>query len=170
MNTVNIILLFTATTTALIAGLLYAYSVAISPGLARLPDAGYLAAMQNINREILNPVFFLSFMGTVLLLPLSTFLHYSQPVSPRFILLLLATIVYAAGTFGVTVVGNVPLNEALDAVNLSAATPEQLATYRANFEGPWNKLHAIRTVCNVIALMLVILACMNKVNAVSDAK
>src|SRR5438105_15298485 len=94
MTTVNIILLATATTTALIAGLFYAYSCSVNPGLGRLPDNEYLAAMQSINRAILNPVFFMSFMGTLLLLPLSTYLHYRQPNRSLFYLLLMATILY----------------------------------------------------------------------------
>src|SRR5206468_9628718 len=86
MTFANIILLATATTTALIAGLFYAYSCSVNAGLGKLSDAAYLAAMQSINREILNPLFFMSFMGTLLLLPVCTWVHYSKPVSLRFYL------------------------------------------------------------------------------------
>jgi uncharacterized membrane protein len=160
MTFANIILLATATTTALIAGLFYAYSCSVNWGLGRLTDAGYLSAMQSINRAILNPLFFMSFMGTLLLLPLSTFLQYSNPVSPRFYLLLIATLVYAIGTFGVTIAGNVPLNEALDRFNIQSASAEEIARQRVLFEVPWNKLNAVRTIANVIALILVLIACM----------
>src|SRR5688572_10813811 len=106
----TIVLIVTGTTTGLIAGLFYAYSCSINPGLGRLPDEAYLTAMQSINKAILNPVFFISFMGTLILLPLCTYLHYRQPVSPKFILLLIATALYLVGVFGVTIFGNVPLN------------------------------------------------------------
>ncbi|MEZ0610062.1 DUF1772 domain-containing protein [Fibrella sp. WM1] len=155
----NLVLSATAVCTALIAGLFYAYSCSVNPGLGRLTDAQYLAAMQSINRAILNPVFFVSFMGTLMLLPVSTWLHYTQPLSNRFWLLLAATVLYATAVFGVTVMGNVPLNEALDTVNLPAASESELATARATFEQPWNRLHAVRTVAAVIALVLVVLAC-----------
>ncbi len=65
----NIILVFTATTTALIAGLFYAWSCSVTLGLARLPDTVYIAFMQATNKAILNPVFFISFIGTAILLP-----------------------------------------------------------------------------------------------------
>jgi uncharacterized membrane protein len=155
----NIALLAAAFTTALIAGLFYSYSCSVNWGLGRLTDADYLAAMQSINREILNPLFFMSFMGTLILLPLSAWLQYSNPASIRFYLLLAATLVYAVGTFGVTIMGNVPLNNALDAFNMQAASPEALHQQRALFEKPWNTLHTIRTIANAVALILVLLAC-----------
>jgi uncharacterized membrane protein len=162
MTFANIILLITAFTTALIAGLFYSYSCSVNPGLGKLPDAGYLAAMQSINREILNPLFFMSFMGTLILLPVSTWMQYSNPVPTRFYCMLAATIVYALGTFGVTIMGNVPLNNALDGFQLHSASPELLQQQRELFEKPWNRLHGIRTFANAVALILVLLACIIK--------
>jgi uncharacterized membrane protein len=167
MTFTNIILLITAFTTALIAGLFYSYSCSVNPGLGKLPDAGYMAAMQSINREILNPVFFMSFMGTLILLPVSTWMQYSNPVPARFYLMLAATIVYAVGTFGVTIMGNVPLNNALDGFNLQSASPDMIHQQRELFEKPWNRLHSIRTIANAIALILVLLACIIKTDTLN---
>ena len=161
----NITLLATAFTTALIAGLFYAWSCSVIPGLGKLTDANYLLAMQSINREILNPVFFMSFMGTLFLLPLCTWLQYNPSVPVRFYLLLGATIAYGAGTFGVTIFGNVPLNNMLDTFHIQAVSAETLSQQRAMFEKPWNQLHAVRTIANVIALVLVLLACIVKQGA-----
>ena len=165
MTFANIVLLITAFTTALIAGLFYSWSCSVNPGLGKLPDAGYMAAMQSINREILNPLFFMSFMGTVILLPVSTWMQYSNPAPTRFYLMLAATIVYAVGTFGVTIMGNVPLNNALDGFNLQSASPDMIHQQRELFEKPWNRLHSIRTIANAIALILVLLACLTKADA-----
>jgi uncharacterized membrane protein len=60
--TTYIVMVITATVTALIAGLFYAYTCSVNIGLGKLPDEGYIAAMQSINREILNLLFFVSFM------------------------------------------------------------------------------------------------------------
>jgi len=57
----NIILVITATTTALMAGLFYAFSCSVNLGLARLSNAEYISAMQSINRAIQNPIFFAAF-------------------------------------------------------------------------------------------------------------
>lgn len=158
----TIILGTTTVTTALVAGLLFGYSCSVNPGLNRLPDASYLAAMQSINRAIQNPLFFLIFLGTLVLLPLSTWVQYSQPSTTRFWLLLLASIVYGIGVFGVTAVGNVPLNEALDAVDLANGSSTELATLRSAFEQPWNRLHSLRTGAALATLILVVAACLHK--------
>ncbi len=134
----NIILVITAKTTALMAGLFYAFSCSVNLGLARLSNAEYISAMQSINRAIQNPVFFAAFFGAPILLPLSVFLHYGQPLSMRFLFLLAATIIYLVGTFGVTVFGNVPLNNILDRFDLQAASEDEMALQRANFERRWN--------------------------------
>lgn len=158
MTTINLFLLVTALASGLIAGLFYSYSCSVNPGLGALSDAGYLAAMQSINRAILNPVFFFSFMGTLLLLPLSTYQHFGT--GSRFYLLLAAAAVYVIGSFGVTMFGNVPLNDALDKMNLAGASAQELAAHRLRFEVPWNRLHAVRTYASVLSFVLVLLACL----------
>jgi uncharacterized membrane protein len=158
----TVVLAMTALATALIAGLFYAYSCSVNNGLGKLPDEGYIAAMQSINREIQNPLFFASFAGTLILLPVSTWLQYRIGDSTVFFLLLAATVVYIAAVFGVTMVGNVPLNEALDKFNPGSAAIDEIARQRAAFEIPWNRLHAIRTIASVISLALVIIACLTR--------
>lgn len=156
-------LLVTAFLMALIAGLFYSYSCSVNPGLARLPDNEYLKAMKSINRAILNPWFFLSFMGSLAATPATTVLYFrSLGAGITFYLLLSAFIVYFVGVFGVTVLGNVPLNNSLDVFDIQRATPQEVNLKRKSFELPWNRLHAIRTVANLIALLLVLAAIVNK--------
>lgn len=156
-TTQTVILIGAATTTALMAGFFFAYSYSVNPGLNRLSDTAYVAAMQSINRAILNPGFFVVFFGAPVLLLLSTYLHYEQPASPRFWFLLAATVIYLIGALGVTVWGNIPLNEALDAFNLQSATTQDIAAQRVRFEAPWNNLHRVRTLAAMLALVLVII-------------
>ncbi len=153
----QLVFILSTLSTGLVAGLMYAYSCSINPGLGRLTDHEYLTAMQSINRAILNPLFFMTFMGTLVLLPVSAWLSYD---TSRFGYFLAATIVYAIGVFGVTIAGNVPLNEALDKFNIGTASPEQLSAQRSLFEQKWNMFHAIRTVANVLSALLAILGCM----------
>lgn len=153
----TILLIITATVTALIAGLFYAYSCSVVLGLGKLSDSEYLKSMQSINREILNPVFFLSFMGTAFLLPISTFLYRGQNLV--FILLLMATLAYLIGVFGVTMFGNVPLNDHLDKFDIVNSSAEAIKEMRNNFERKWNFLNNIRTVFSVITIVLTVCAC-----------
>ncbi len=155
--------LLAATLMALISGLFYAYACSVNPGLSRLGDAEYLRAMQFINRVILNPWFFASFMGTLVATPLATWMHYRYfGANTSFYLLVAASVVYAVGVFGVTALGNVPLNESLEAFNIGSATAEELNIRRTTFEIPWNRLHAIRTWANVAALVLLLAAVVKK--------
>ncbi|WP_228451445.1 chryseobasin maturation helper ChrI [Chryseobacterium rhizoplanae] len=153
----TLVLIITAVLTALIGGLFYAYSCSVVLGLGKLSDGEYLKAMQNINREILNPVFFMSFMGTAILLPVSAFLFRGH--QPAFIFLLLAALAYLIGVFGVTVAGNVPMNDALDKFDISGSATEAIRQMRDNFENRWNFLNNIRTIFSVISIIFVVCAC-----------
>ena len=157
----NVVLMSTAVTTALMAGLFYAYTYSVVPGLARVSDITFVSTMQSINRAILNPVFFVGFMGTLFLLPLSTWLQYNHSPSARFWLLLGATLTYAIGVFGITGLGNVPLNNALDALNIDSATQAEIAAMRVRFEQPWNRLNNIRTLAAILTEVLITAALMS---------
>jgi len=155
----NLTLLLAALTTALMAGLFYNWTSAVTVGLAGLPDREYVAAMQSINKAIQNPVFFLAFFGSAVLLPLCSFLHYQSPVPTRFWLLFGATVLYLIGVMGVTVFGNVPLNDALDKFNLSNADSMEIAKQRLDFEGRWNSLNNVRTWSSLASLTMILVAC-----------
>ena len=154
----KIVLFAAAFLTALITGLFYAYSCSVNLGLGRLSDAEYLKAMQNINREILNPWFFMSFMGTLGVLPVATWLQYKAGHTESFYYLLAASVLYLVGTFGVTVLGNVPLNEALDKFDIDAASVSEIKSQRIRFETPWNRLNRVRTIASILSLLLVLVS------------
>ena len=162
----TIILGVTATATALMSGLFFAFSWAVMPGLKRLPDASYIMAMQSINRAIQNPLFFAAFFGAALLLPLSTYLDYSpvKPLSVRFWLLLAASGIYIVGVIGVTIGGNVPLNETLDAFDVQSASISDILDQRHAFEFPWSRFHMIRSGASFLAILLVVAACLRPEN------
>jgi uncharacterized membrane protein len=58
--------------------------------------------------------------------------------------------------------GNVPLNEALDRFDLATGSLEEIRRQLASFEIPWNKLHTIRTIASIGSLILVIMACLSE--------
>jgi uncharacterized membrane protein len=161
-TTNNIVLLFTALTTSLMAGLFYNWMNTITTGLSRLPDKQYITAMQVLNRTIQNPLFFLSFFGAAILLPVCSYLHYTNPLSARSYLLISATILYLAGVMAVTIFGNIPLNETLDKFEIQNASASEITRQRLAFEAKWNGLNTIRTIFCIISLLLVLFACIYK--------
>lgn len=144
--------------TGLSAGLFYAWEVSVIPGTKQIPDRSYLETMQSINRAILNPAFFIIFFGSLVFLLVSSYMQYTAAVNLSFWLVLGATLTYLIGTFGVTVLGNVPMNEALDAVILQDLSSEELKDTRTSYEGKWNQWHSVRTIFSVLAFTLCLLA------------
>jgi len=139
--------------TGLSAGLFYAWSVSVIPGTQKISDGSYLESMQSINRAILNPAFFLVFFGSMVFLLVASVYEFTNNKT-AFWLMLLATIFYTIGTVGVTALGNVPLNDQLEALSLSELTQEKAAAFRNFYETEWNRLHLIRTVFAVLSLLL----------------
>jgi uncharacterized membrane protein len=154
----NTWLFFCVLLSGLLAGLFYGYACSVNIGLGRLSDAEYVRAMQSINKAILNPVFFLSFLGTLLILPIAMWANYNPPFNDRFYLLLTATVIYTIGVFGVTVFGNVPLNKALANFNVESVSLADLFSQRQKFESSWNRLHLIRTVASMLCFAITIVS------------
>jgi uncharacterized membrane protein len=153
----NIILVLAGSLTALVTGLFYGNSVSVNGGLHRLNDSEYVKAMQSINAVIQNPLFFVSFIGPVILLPLAAFLQRDSN-SMQFALLLASSVIYIAGSFGLTMVGNVPLNVRLAKFDANKGSGNEIVQARAEFEKPWNRLHAIRTIASIAATVLIFVA------------
>lgn len=151
------ILLLAALSTALLSGLFYAWSCSVMPGLARLSDQHYLHAMQAMNRAILNPIFFLSFFGASILLPLCAWQQVRVVGASEAALAILAAVVLWVGMMGVTVFVNVPMNNLLEAAHLDTASPGELKELRALFQGSWTRWNNVRTVATTLALLLLLL-------------
>lgn len=135
------------------AGLFYAWSVSVIPGTRKVIDPTYLETMQSINRGILNPAFFAIFFGSIIFLVLASIYAFNINQT-AFWLFVAASATYLIGTVGVTGLGNVPLNNKLEALNLSEMSAEEWATFRKDYETNWNRLHTIRTVFAVLAFLL----------------
>ncbi|MFJ6565839.1 DUF1772 domain-containing protein [Streptomyces sp. NPDC091292] len=106
----------------LIAGSFYVFACAVMPALARSGDRTYVEVMRNTNEVIQNPVFFLSFLGALVLTGIAAWQLRTRWVYA-------ALLAYAAA-FLITVAVNVPLNDAL-------ARPGDPTVLRENFEAPW---------------------------------
>ena len=120
----SIILFSTLILTGLSAGFFYAWQVSVIPGTKRVVDLTYLETMQSINRAILNPAFFVIFFGTLILLTIASVYEFHTS-KLAFGLMLASSIAYLAGTFGVTALGNVPLNNELDTLDFAKTSAKK---------------------------------------------
>lgn len=125
----------------LMAGLFFAFSVAVMRALSRLPAAQGMAAMQSINVAILNPVFALVFFGTT---ASCVALAVAAPITDQTGTLwrVVGALLFVAGTFLVTVVINVPLNNAL--AEADAADPEGARLWE-HYLSRWTAWNHVRT-------------------------
>lgn len=149
----TLVLLSAIILTGLSAGLFYSWQVSVIPGTRKVMDLTYLQTMQSINRAILNPAFFIIFFGSLIMLGISTFISLKTD-GMLFSLLLASSIFYFIGPFGITALGNVPLNDQLDIINISELSAVKAAEFRQFYEAKWNQLHLIRTVLAVLSFML----------------
>jgi uncharacterized membrane protein len=137
----------------LMAGLFFAFSVAVMPGLRRLrPEVG-AAGMQAINRAILNPVFGMVFGGTpVLCVLLAATAPFSAQSGAGWIVA--GAVLHVVGSFVLTMVVNVPLNNRLDAADAdSPAGAEVWSDYLVRWTA-WNHLRTVLCAAATAALAL----------------
>ncbi len=154
MNLQNALLGASIVVTGLMSGLWYGWTVSVIPGTRRVTDTHYVDTMQHINRAIINPGFIVPFLGIPLVIGLAALTQFRSGDTRRGWLLTWAAITYVVGVLGVTVGGNVPLNDALDAFDLAGSSEEAVGTRRQTYETPWNRWHYLRTAANVGAFVL----------------
>jgi uncharacterized membrane protein len=105
---------------ALVAGVFLAFSDFIMRALSATDGTGGPEAMQAINREVFRWVFMTLFIG---LAPVSLVIAVNGGVfvgGGAGTLMVLAGLVYVIGCFAVTVLFNVPMNEALAKMDLTS--------------------------------------------------
>jgi uncharacterized membrane protein len=126
----------------LISGVFFAFSSFIMRALARGPAPEGIRAMQAINIVVINPTFLGVFMGTAGLGILLCGLMVFGMEVPGAGWVLAGGLTYVLGTFGVTVAGNVPLNNAL--AEVIPESPEGDSIWVRYLER-WTRLNTIRT-------------------------
>ena len=114
---VRVLTLISALGSGLMAGFFFAFSVSVMKALGRLPPAQGIAAMQSINVVVINPVFLIAFFGTAVSCVAVVISALRAWPGPGAAYLLAGGLLYLVGSFLVTIVFNVPRNDALEAVD-----------------------------------------------------
>ncbi|HVX34183.1 MAG TPA: anthrone oxygenase family protein [Solirubrobacterales bacterium] len=140
---------------ALAAGVFFAFSGFVMAGLDRCPPATAVAAMQGINRTAVRPPLMLVLFGTAAVCLAVSVVALVEGDGARSRLVLAAAVVYLVGAIGVTIAGNVPLNERVDRVD--PAGPEAAEEWR-RFESPWRAWNHVRTTSSLAATAAMIAA------------
>ncbi len=137
------ILLIALLLIGLSAGFFYTYEVSVTRGLAEVDDPTYVQTFKAINATIRNAPFGIVFFGPVPAIALAIATNVRRLTGGARWLLVAALPLYLA-TIGITVGGNVVLND-----ELAATTDAEATEARADFEDDWNALNLVRTVTTV---------------------
>ncbi|MGY1854778.1 anthrone oxygenase family protein [Modestobacter sp. SYSU DS0290] len=130
----------TALGAGLVGGAFAVFSLMVLPALAALPPAQGVAAMQSVNRTALRPAFLTLLFGTAALCLVIGVRELAGDGRPA---VLAGAAAYLVGVAGVTVAGNVPLNEALARLDAgSAAAGERWPGWVRRWTG-WNTVRAL---------------------------
>jgi uncharacterized membrane protein len=146
----SLILLAATLTTGVMAGLYFAFSVAVMPGLGKSDDRTFVEAVQRINVAILNGWFSLAFGGALVLGGAAVALHWRGEGRPALPWIIAGVVLYAASLV-ITMGFSVPLNDKLAA----AGDPDRirdLAAVREQFESAWLRWNVARVLTCTAAL------------------
>ncbi len=137
---------------ALMSGFFYAYAVSVMPGLDSIEAIHAIRAMQGINAEVRNSVFFITyFLTPAVALIVALVLRRSGLPRPSN-LLVLASVIYTAGVLLPTGMVNVPMNEALARVVVPADGGPASDVW-TSYSPTWTTWNAVRTGFSVLSLL-----------------
>jgi len=140
--------LLAALGSGLVGGVFFGFSGFVMRALARLRPAQGIAAMQSINVVAVTPPLMIALLGTALAcvaLVVSSLFKWREPVA---MLRLVGGGLFLVGTELVTLVRNVPMNDALAAVDPDSADG---AAQWARYVPEWTAWNTVRTVAALAA-------------------
>jgi uncharacterized membrane protein len=140
---------------ALVAGVFLTFSDFVMRSLAATQPAGGIEAMQQINRKVFRTLFMVLLIGMAVVSPIMAAFALWQGSGPATAWFISATVTYVIGTFGVTVVFNVPMNERLDRM---AHDSTVAAAYWHRYVPAWSFWNTVRTLASAAAAIFMLMA------------
>ena len=145
-TTTNVLVIAALLGCALIGGVFFAFSSFVMKALGRIPSEEGIAA---INVVVLNASFLGTFVGTAalsLLIAGLAVVSWGSSSAPWY---LAGALLYVVGTFLVTGLGNVPLNN-----QLAAATGAETTAVWIHYLDRWTLLNTVRTAAALAAALM----------------
>lgn len=134
--------------TAMISGVFLAFSDFVMRSLSAASPRSGIEAMQLINRKVYKSIFLVGLLGmapVAAALAVYAWIAIQGPAQTWFIA---GGAIYVIGTFLVTMLGNVPMNQRLDAMATDGAPARDYWTTYARFWTLWNH---VRTAASALA-------------------
>jgi uncharacterized membrane protein len=142
-----VLTLVSALGSGLAAGVFFAFSSFVMPGLGRLPAAEATSAMQAINVAAISPAFMSALFGTALTCAATMVYAVADWDSSYGPYLLAGGALYLLGVITVTMAANVPRNNALE--RLEPTAPET-TDHWVRYLREWTAWNHIRSVAPLV--------------------
>lgn len=152
---INILLWFSAISVGIMAGVYYTFSAFVMRSLDAIEAPSGMLAMQSINRTIVRSSFLPIFFGSTLACAVLAVIAVLNLSAPGAIWTLIGSTLYVIGMFVVTVAGNVPLNNQLEATK--ADSPEGAEMW-ASYMRKWIVWNHVRTIACIVSTVMLVLA------------
>lgn len=158
MELIQFAVLVSALLCSLVAGLVFTFAIVVMPGIKSLGDLGFLQSFKAMDRVIQNnqPIFIFVWLGSVVVLLVSTVLGIWQLEGLDRILLIIACAIYLFGVHLPTVTINIPLNNLLQSQDLDTMTEPALLETKTRFESRWLRWNAVRTILAILTTVLLL--------------
>jgi uncharacterized membrane protein len=150
----TVLLWFCAVGCGLLGGLYFAFSAFIMQALDRAGQAHGIAVMNSINAIILRSWFMPAFVGTTLAAAALAVISVIYREHPGAMVMFAGGLVYVLGMFVVTMVCNVPLNNALAKMD---GAPDAAGVWQ-RYLTIWTRWNHVRTLSCVCASVMFITA------------
>ncbi len=143
---------------ALVTGLLFGFAVVAMPGIGTLDDGAFLRGFQVMDRVIQDrqPLFMIAWLGSVVAVVATAVLGIAELDGADRVLAVAAAAAYLLGVQAPTAAINIPLNNAVQAIDPAAMDAAALRHAREDFEPRWNRWNAIRTALGAVATVLLL--------------
>jgi uncharacterized membrane protein len=139
----------------LLAGLYFAFSTFIMTALGRIGQASGIAAMNAINVTIVQSLFMPIFLGTTVTSAALAVIALFRWSEAGAIAMMVGGVLYVLGMFIVTMIFNVPLNNALAAADPAS---HEAASLWARYLTDWTWWNHVRTISSTVACALFVAA------------
>jgi uncharacterized membrane protein len=154
-RSIYLVTVLAALGSAIVGGVMYAFSSFVMSGLDRATPSQAVAAMQGINVTAVRAPFMLPFMGTALLAAVLVVAGLVRHGRPESWFLVAGGLVYLVGAFVLTVAYHVPRNDSLALLDPGSA---EAAARWATYYREWTLANHVRTVASLAAAGLFVAA------------
>ena len=140
---------------ALVGGVFQAFSDFVMAGLVRAAPSGGMDSMQQINRTVFRSVFLAMLLALVPVMLAASVAAWQVADAAARPLVLTGTAIYIVTVLGVTLFGNVPMNERLDRLPRDGSDAQ---AYWHTYGIVWTRWNHVRTLGSVSAAICFLLA------------